>query len=85
MIDFYEKNHYFYQPYIGLTLFTTVFLQKSLNYIDFDRGSGKQKSILTGGPGRNAKHFLTRGPSRTNPPPNPTDPAHVWLEPFIFQ
>ena len=27
--------------YIGLTLFSTVFLQKSLIYIDFDRGSGR--------------------------------------------
>ena len=57
--------------YIGLTLFTNVFLQKSLIYIDFDRGSGKQKSILTGGPGENANHVLTGGPSRTNPPPQP--------------
>ena len=37
--------------YIGLPIFPVVFLQKSLIYIDFDRESGQQKSILTGGPG----------------------------------
>ena len=52
MIDFYEKNHYFYQPYIGLTLFTTVFLQKSLIYIDFDRGVRETKIDFDRGSGR---------------------------------
>ena len=31
---------------IGLTLFTIVFLQKSLIYIDFDRGSEPNQSPL---------------------------------------
>ena len=64
---------------IGLTLFTTVFLQKSLIYIDFDRWSGKQKSILTGGPGRNTKRF-EKG-SEPNQSPQPDQPCPRMLVP----
>ena len=48
------------------------FSSQKLNLFWFWRGSGKQKSILTWGPCENAKHVLRGGPSRTNPPPNPT-------------
>ena len=82
MLDMLERLEKFFSSkvYISTSIyycFSSEKLEKL--YIDFDRGSDKQNSILTGGPGDNIKHVLTRGPS---PPPNPTDPAHVWPRGF---
>ena len=67
-----------------LNLYLLLFSSENLIYIEFDRGSGKQKSILTGDPGRNTKHVLTRGPSRTNSPPptRPPCPLMITAQPF---
>ena len=55
--------------YISLLLFPTVFLQKSLNYINFDGSAACGKT----------KHVLTEGASLTNPPTRPTYGCHTGI------